>query len=238
MTSALALPARQSAVHAPLSRAEVLDRYRRLREVSKQLNDGILHLVSSDALLREARRLGIARGKTLILDDMEEMNYVFDLAIHTAAPGRSRAIDRFARSSRFAAESDEARVLDAMRNSRFSLLLIEQRHQAAGLIAGDLMRRGETVWLMDVGLESSLEDGEVLATRLFNVGPFSITAGAAVPCDLGILEDVMHELPARLCEQPLGALAEDRRFAEAIYRIALASGLATDIAYQDVPDEA
>jgi hypothetical protein len=238
MTSALALPAQQSAVDAPLSRAEVLDRYRRLREVSKQLNDGTLHLVSSDALLREARRLGIAYGKTLILDDMEEMNYVFDLAIHTAAPGRSRAIDRFARSSRFAAGSDEARVLDAMRNSRFSLLLIEQRHQAAGLIAGDLMRQGETVWLMDVGLESSLEDGDVLATRLFNVGPFSITAGANVPCDLGILEDVMHELPARLCEQPLGALAEDRRFAEAIYRIALASGLATEVAYQDVPDEA
>lgn len=238
MTSALALQDQSSALDASSSRAEVLDRYRGLREMSKKLNEEILNYISPDALLREARQLGLARGKTFILDDMDEMNYVFDLAIHTAAPGRSRAIDRYARSSRFAAGSDEARMLEAMRNSRFSLLLIEQRHQAAGLIAGDLMRRGETVWLVDVGLESSLEDGDVLATRLFNVGPFSITAGANVPCDLGILEDVMHELPARLCEAPLETLAEDRRFAEGIYRIALASGLSNEIAYRDVPDEA
>ena len=41
----------------------------------------------------------LAQGRTLILDDMEEMNYVFDLAIHTGPPGRSRAIDRYARSA-------------------------------------------------------------------------------------------------------------------------------------------
>jgi 4-carboxymuconolactone decarboxylase len=38
--------------------------------------------------------LGLAQGRTLILDDMEEMTYVFDLAIYTAPPRRSRAIDR------------------------------------------------------------------------------------------------------------------------------------------------
>ena len=129
-------------------------------------------------------------------------------------------------------------MLEAMRNSRFSLLLIEGQHPAAGMIASDLLRNGEKVWLVDVGLEASMEDGDVLATRLFNVGPFSITAGANVPCDLGILELLMYELPARLCEQPLGALAEDRRFAEGIYRIALVSGIANDVAYRDVPDEA
>jgi hypothetical protein len=30
-------------------------------------------------MLQQARRLGVAQGRTLILDDMEEMNYVFDL---------------------------------------------------------------------------------------------------------------------------------------------------------------
>ena len=42
------------------------------------------------------------------------------------------------------------------------------------------------------------------------------------------------ELPARLCEQPLGTLAEDRRFCRSNF----ASGLATVVTYQDVPDEA
>lgn len=238
MTSALALQHQTSAIDTSLSRAEALARYRELREISKQLNGEILNCVSRDAILREARKLGLARGKTLMLDDMNEMNYVFDLAIHTAAPGRSRAIDRYARSSRFAAGSEQGRMLEAMRNSRFSLLMIEERHQAAGLIARDLMRRGETVWLVDVGLEASMEEGDVLATRLYNVGPFSITAGANVPCDLGILELALHELPARLCEQPLAALAEDRRFAEGIFRFALASGISGLVSYRDVPDEA
>ena len=54
-----------------------------------------------------ARRLGLAQGKTLLLDDMDEMYYVYDLAVYTAPPDRSRAIDRYAKSARFEAQSDE-----------------------------------------------------------------------------------------------------------------------------------
>jgi hypothetical protein len=64
-------------------RGEVLARYRQLREISKRHHHEVLKLVSGEAILRQARRLGLARGKTLILDDLEEMNYVCDLAIHT-----------------------------------------------------------------------------------------------------------------------------------------------------------
>src|SRR4051812_30935789 len=84
------------------SRDELFARYRRFREISKRHHHDILGCISSDALLNQARRLGLARGKTLMLEDMEEMNYVYDLAIHTASPQRSRAIDRFAGSARFA----------------------------------------------------------------------------------------------------------------------------------------
>ncbi len=71
------------------SRAEILTRYRRLREISKNHHHEILNFVSSDFMLRQARRLGLAVGGTLVLDDIEEMNYVYDLAIHAApAPGR------------------------------------------------------------------------------------------------------------------------------------------------------
>src|SRR5438132_20344 len=93
-------------------RGEVLARYRQLREISKRHHHEMLKFISGAAMLHQARRLGLVRGKTLILDDMDEMNYVFDLALHTALPGRSRAIDRYARSARLAAPSDEALVLE------------------------------------------------------------------------------------------------------------------------------
>ena len=95
----------------------VLARYRQLREISKKHHHDILKLISGDAMLQQARRLGLVQGRTLILDDMEEMSYVFDLAIYTAPPRRSRAIDRYARSAQLPPGSDEARMLEAMRGA-------------------------------------------------------------------------------------------------------------------------
>jgi len=46
-------------------------------------------MVSGDAMLQQARRLGLVQGRTLILDDMEEMSYVFDLRIPTIVTTRS-----------------------------------------------------------------------------------------------------------------------------------------------------
>src|SRR5258708_19438810 len=166
--------------NAPPSRDQVLARYRTFREISKRYHHEILKLVSGDALLRQARRLGLAQRKTLILDDMDEMNYVYDLAIHTASPERSRAIDRYAKSARLAEGSDEALVLEAMGKGQFSILLIERRHATAGLIATDLFR-GCEAWLSDIGLEPSMPTDTLLAPNLFPPHTFSLPAAIHVP---------------------------------------------------------
>jgi hypothetical protein len=222
---------------APSSRDEVLARYRRFREINKRHHHDILASISGDALLHQARRLGLARGKTLILDDMEEMNYVYDLVIHTASATRTRAVDRYARSARLAAGSDEALVLEAMRAARFSILLIERQHETAGLIATDVFRRTE-VWLVDIGLESSMSEGEIFATRLFTPERFSMTAGVFVPFDFDMLPEILAELPRRVGDSPLATVADSRHFAEAIYRVALADGIMDRVTYLDVPDDA
>jgi hypothetical protein len=120
-----------------LARDAILARYLYLREISKRLHDGALKSISGDALLNQARRLGLAQGKTLLLDHIDEMYYVYDLAIYTALPARSRAIDRYAKSAKFEAQSDERLMLDAMHKAKFAILLIEQRHDTVGLIATD-----------------------------------------------------------------------------------------------------
>jgi hypothetical protein len=237
MTRTATLPSTFRTDNAPSSREQTLARYRQLREISTRHHHDILSLISSDALLNQARRLDLAQGKTLILEDMEEMNYVYDLAIYTASTTRTRAIDRYARSVRFAAGSDDALVLEAMRVARFSIFLMERRHETAGIIATDLLR-GAEVWLVDIGLESSLSDGEMFATRLFNPEHFSMTAGIYVPFDLDMLPDIVDELPRRLGDSPRASLADNRLFAEAIYRIALADGVADRVTYLDLSREA
>jgi len=221
----------------PLTGDDILARYLQLREISKTLHDGILKSISGDALLNCARRLGLSQGKTLLLDHIDEMYYVYDLAIYTAPPDRSRAIDRYAKSAKFATQSDERLMLDAMMRSQFAILLIEQPHEAAGLIATDILRNSK-VWLMDMGLESSMDGGELIATRLLTPGPFSMTAGVNVPFEIQMLEPVCRLLPQRMGSSKLSRIAEDRRFAEAVYKVGLADGVMDRLAYLDPTDEA
>jgi hypothetical protein len=217
-------------------RDRVLARYRRLREISLQLHHKILDRVSGDAFVSQARRLGLALGKTLILDDIDELNYVNDLVIYTAPAGRSRAVDRYARSAGLAAGSDEALVLEAMRAARFAVLVMERRHEAAGLIAIDLIR-GNQVWVVDMGLEASMPKGAMLATRLITPDRFSMTAGVLAPFDFELIVDLSAELPRRLLDVELTVLIDDRRFAETIYRTALADGVMDRVAYQELPQD-
>src|SRR4029450_7908218 len=51
----------------PPARSPVLARYRQLREISKSRHHDILKSISGDAMLQQARRLGLAQGRTLIL---------------------------------------------------------------------------------------------------------------------------------------------------------------------------
>jgi hypothetical protein len=219
------------------TRDDILVRYLRLREISKSLHGEVLKFVSGDRLLDHARRLGLTRGKTLLLEDIEEMYYVYDLAVYTAPTDRSRAIDRYANSAKFDVQSDERLMLDAMRASQFAILLIERRHDTVGLIATDILRNSK-VWLLDVGLESSMDDGELIATRLLTPGEFSMTAGVNVPFEIEMLEPICRLLPQRMGNSTPSRIAEDRRFAEAVYKVALASGVMDRLTYLDLPDGA
>jgi hypothetical protein len=212
-------------------RAEVLARYRHLREISKQHHSKVMDFLSKDAVLQHARRLGLTSGKTLILDSMDELTLAFDLAIHTAPVGRSRAIDRYARSAQCIPESDEALVLEAMRNARFAIVSVQRRHQAAGLIVTDVFRKIE-LWLVDEGLEVSLPEGTAFATRYYTPDRFSMTAGVGMPVDLAVLTSALESAPQLLRRSRAEAI-EDRRFAEGIYRVAIADGIMEDVSFQD-----
>jgi hypothetical protein len=219
-----------------LERAELLARYRRIREIGRQHHSALLKFLSKDAIISQARRLGLAQGKMLILDSMDDLNLVFDLLIYTAPKDRSRAIDRYARSAPPAPGTDEALVIEAMQRARFAIISCTGRHPVAGLLAIDLFR-GIECWLVDEGLESSLPDGAMLATRLYDLDGFTMTAGVIVPLDMELVEDAIVETPQLLRKVPKEAI-DDRRFAEAIYRAAVVSGIMEQVGYQNTIAEA
>ena len=64
-----------------------------------------------------------------------------------------------------------------------------------------------------------------------------MTAGVNVLLDFDMLEEILAELPRRLYEGDLRSVLDDRRFAEATYRVALADGIMDRISYQDLPPD-
>lgn len=212
-----------------MNREEILDRYRRLRAISTDHHSAALKFLGGPALLAHAKRLRLAVGRTLVAESEEEMILAFDLALYTAKDGRSRPLDRYARAARLVPGSDEARMLDAMRAARFSIWRIEQRHATAGLIVTDVLRETEA-WLIDEQLEASASEGVTFAGRLSQPEDFAMTCGVVVPVDRSLIEEVMLDTFAWRrgdAEQ----VAQDPRFAIAIYRTAIDNGTIGGVTY-------
>ena len=213
------------------SRAEIIDRYRRYRAISKRHNDGAFKCVSSESLNEQARRLGIAHGRRWILNTEDELAFVYDLALYACQGARKRPIDRYAASQRHSLNADEARVLDAMLAARFALIRVENRHPEAGLIVRDLMRK-EELWLVDEGLESTAPKGFKMATRVYSPEDFYMAAGALVPMEGVLLMGALARRPF-LLRMNLDEALNDRRFAEAIYREAIETGATERVRFMD-----
>jgi hypothetical protein len=228
-------PGRQEEVAmAGMSRDEILARYRHLRALSVRHHNGALEFLSKSALMEHARHLGLAVGKTLAAESMDELTLAFDLAMYAARPGHSRAIDRYAaRAAQLQPGSSELVVLEAMRQARFSVWRVERRHEVVGLIVQDLLRQSEA-WLVDEALEQSAPEGTTLAMRLGTPDVFAMTSGIIVPVDREAMAEVLDEVLPRVRGTP-DQVANDRRFATAIYRVAVAQGLMERIGFEETP---
>jgi hypothetical protein len=102
-----------------MTRTEILTRYRRLRQISKEHHHAALNIIAPDVLLDWAKRLGLTEGKKVLLESEHEVTLAEDLATYLPRPGRSHPLDRYARAAQFAPGSEETLVLEAMRHARF-----------------------------------------------------------------------------------------------------------------------
>jgi hypothetical protein len=216
-----------------MTRNEVLDRYRHLRAISTEHHNAALKFLARFTILEHARRLGLAEGKALFVQNEAELTLVFDLAIYTARAGRSRAIDRYAQAAQLLEGSDEALMLKAMRRARFSVWQVRGRHETAGLIVSDLLRKVDA-WLVDERLEATAPDGMAFAARLCDPDSFAMTAGVVVPVDRELFDEILTDslnLGALQHTQP-ARLADDPRFATAIYRAAIDQGVMDQVVFE------
>ena len=217
-------------MHA-FSRAGILSRYRRYSDLRKDIQSTALENISASTFLAHAKRIGLSDGKVLFADYDTELTLVFDLALYTAQPGRTRGIDRYARKRLKVSKPDEALVLQGLQASWFSIFRTIGRCEPAGVLLEDLMRGGTTP-LLDEGLEQSARPGAVFAMRVAPIEEFVITCGAVVPLNIETFDEIIDFLTDGAPDAELAALSDHRRFATSLYELAVALGLMNFMAYR------
>ena len=193
--------------------------YRRCAAHRMRIQQAALQSVPLPRILEHAGRLGLpVDGGDLAQVPEGDLHYAFDLAVHTAPPGRSRAIDRAARSRGKAAEGEAALVLRALETAWFSVFRVVDRHPFSGLIAEDTLLGGE-IWLVDEGLAETAENGGLIAARVGRVRGFAITCGVVATLD----EMTLAGFRRIIVEAgiPAAEVTQDSRFALMIYQHAL-----------------
>jgi hypothetical protein len=214
-----------------MTRKEKISRYRHLRAIAKQHHNAAIKFVGGPTMMEIGRRIKLVHGNTIICDSVDDMAYIFDLALYTSKEGRSRGIDRYARTVRAAPGSDEALMLKAAQEARFTLWRVEGLHETAGLTIWDI-GNDRPLWLIDEGFEATARAGDIFAGRLKWVDDFVMTTGAAVPLDDEAFSEVWAHIP-RMSATSKSGLIEDPRFAIAVFRTLLREGTEGKIAFRD-----
>ena len=180
------------------SYTEELARYRQLRAVSRSLHHTLTSRLPKDAIEECGKLLGIYRNGTLFLDSEDETSVLMDYCIYDWRRDGRNVIERYIAETSIEPDSDERILLDAMLEARYSLFVVDEVVDGLGVQTYDLLR-GDGGFVMDVGLSKTAVKGLVLAGRIITPGDcaFSMTTGAALPADPGILRRMGREIPQR-----------------------------------------
>ena len=110
-----------------------------------------------------------------------------DLALFTAPPGRSNAVERLAKQHRPPPASAEGQALAGLLKARLTLLELTGPAGEGTLPARDLMS-GQPLRLEETSLPDRPLTGQRLVGRLVPVGGCGVIVGVAIPVDAAVLE--------------------------------------------------
>jgi hypothetical protein len=164
--------------------AELLARYKHLRQVGLELNNRLVKTLSKSVLDEGGKKLGILKRNVLTLDTEDELSVLMDYCIYDVRRKGANAVEHYLTASPPAADSDEMVLLQAMRQARFTVVAVESAEPGVGVHVRDLLR-DESLFLVDIGLSRSASRGMVLAARVTAPEGTSMTTGAALP--VGVL---------------------------------------------------
>ncbi|MDB5308199.1 MAG: hypothetical protein JWO38_2401 [Gemmataceae bacterium] len=215
--------------------AELLARYKHLRQVGLELNNRLVETLPRDVVDEGGRKLGILKRNVLTLDTEDEIAVLMDYCLHDVRRPGGNAVERYLEASPPAPDSDEWVLLQALKKARFSLFVVESTEPGVGVHVRDLLR-DELLFLVDVGFGQTAPAGLVLAARIMAPEGIGMTTGAALP--VGVLSPderarFLDGLKATSRGMDFGDLSTEQAsaFTTTVIRTSLRQGAAERIRY-------
>jgi hypothetical protein len=178
-----------------------LARYQALRAVHMDLHRTLMNQLPRNALQECGKLLGVFMGDTLVLGSQNEMAALMDYCIYDYRWDGRSVIDRYINHISLEDGSDRKILLDAMQNGRYSLFAVDEVVKGVGVWTRDLFR-GDSGFIMDVGMSDTVEKNIVFAYRIIAPGSsgFSMATSGVLFADRSIMAKIISEISKRFGE--------------------------------------
>lgn len=165
--------------------------YLRFRALGRTFNLGLIKELPQPALQECAKKLGLIKAGTFILNQDDEIAVAYDYCLHHHRRVGRNIIERTLENAPPAVGSDERLYLDALLAARFSLYAVQEvlPHSAVRLM--DLLSN-TPVEILDRSLASTAVKDLIVAGRLLTVGDVSFSSGTLIP-----VPQVVYEIRIR-----------------------------------------
>lgn len=210
-----------------------IERYRRLRAISLELNHRIIKTIPRKAVLETGNAIGVEHDGQLFFDSEDASSVLMDCCLYDWIEDDRNLVQRFAEAQMGALSADEDFLLQRYLRARYRVVRPQAVAPGAGVSGCDVLS-GEQLFIMDVGLSRSrLDDRTYVATRTIPLDGCSMTGGAALPMDAESMETALRLLATeRLLVE--GVVTDHHKTALLIVRTCLEDGAAQQVRY-DVP---
>lgn len=156
----------------------LVKKYKKYRKKGQSLNSQVMNTSLDERAFGDATRLlGIRKGKTIILDDEDDLPAVADFALYDCRFDGKNAIERYVDEAG-GKDEIERELLAGMRRAYTSLFRIESVRRAdRTLVLTDLLTEQEPVEMIDVGMSDTAVPGLLIFLRLIPLHDFNMSAG-------------------------------------------------------------
>jgi hypothetical protein len=159
----------------------LVKKYKKYRKIGQDLNNRVREIGLKDEAFAEATHLlGIRKGRTIILDDEDDIASVMDFALNDCRWEGKNAVERY-QEEVGGKTAIERELLAGMLSAYTSLFRIESvRTAARTLTFTDLLAaESDRVQIIDIGLSETAVPGLLIFFRLVPLVDFNMSAGAA-----------------------------------------------------------